>query len=309
MIKCNALTRRYDDITAISDLTLTIEDQEVFGLLGPNGAGKTTTMRMLACLIAPTSGNATIGGYSILDLQGQQEIRRIAGLLPEAPGLYDTLSAHANLDFYGKLYGMPQALRERSIREVLEKFDLWDRRDDAVGTFSKGMRQKVAIARAILHDPTYLFLDEPTAGLDPKASKTVRDYIVSLREEGKTIVINTHNLGEAERICDRVALISGRMIQVGPPGNLARGLFARTLTVTLAEEDPSLAGGLESLPYVASIETNGTRLRLTVNDPEQNNPSLVKWLVGKGARVQFIEEEEYSLEDVYLALMEEGGRR
>ncbi|RZN49286.1 ABC transporter ATP-binding protein [archaeon] len=309
MIKCNALTRRYDDITAISDLNLTIEDREVFGLLGPNGAGKTTTMRMLACLIAPTSGDATIGGHSILDLRGQQEIRRITGLLPEAPGLYDTLSAHANLDFYGKLYGMPQALRERSIKEVLEKFDLWDRRDDAVGTFSKGMRQKVAIARAILHDPTYLFLDEPTAGLDPKASKTVRDYIVSLREEGKTIVINTHNLAEAERICDRVALINGRTIQVGPPGNLARGLFARTLTVTLAEEDPSLAEGLESFPYIASIETSGTRLRLTVKDPEQNNPSLVKWLVEKGARVQFVEEEEYSLEDVYLRLMEEGGRR
>ncbi|HHN81854.1 MAG TPA: ABC transporter ATP-binding protein [Methanomicrobia archaeon] len=309
MIICNALTRRYDDITAISDLTLTIEDQEVFGLLGPNGAGKTTTMRMLACLISPTAGDATIGGHSILDRQGQQEIRRITGLLPEAPGLYDTLSAHANLDFYGKLYGMPSSLRERSIKEVLEKFDLWDRRDDAVGTFSKGMRQKVAIARAILHDPTYLFLDEPTAGLDPKASKTVRDYIVSLREEGKTIVINTHNLGEAERICDRVALINGRMIQVGPPENLAKGLFARTLTVTLTEEDPSLAERLGTLPFVASVEASGARLKLAVTDPERTNPQLVRWLVEQGAQVQFIEEEEYSLEDVYLALIEESGRR
>jgi len=307
MITCESLTKKFGSITAIQDFTLEIPDGCIFGLLGPNGAGKTTTMRMLSCLIQPTSGTAHIDSYDIRDKKDVQKIRRIIGLLPEVPGLYETLGAYQNLDFYGQFYGIPKQKREESIRTTLTDLGLWDRRNEPVGGFSKGMKQKVAISRALTHDPKYIFLDEPTAGLDPAASKIVREYILELKKQGNTILINTHNLAEAERICDTVAVVKNKIVKVGNPKKLAQGLFARTIRITIQKIPQSLLTEISSLKYVSKAQVNGNQLILNVSDPEQENPQVISWLIQHGLQVQFVSEEEYSLEDVYLKLIGEAG--
>ena len=186
-------------------MDLEVRRGEVLGLLGPNGAGKTTTVRLLAALIEPTEGTASVDG---LDVRRQpDEVRARVGILTETPGLYEKLSATANLDFFGRLYGLDAATRAERIERYLRLFSLWDRRDDAAGTFSKGMKQKLAIARALLHEPAVVFLDEPTAALDPEAAHIVREAIEAIRRSGRTIVLATHNLYEADRLCDRVAFV------------------------------------------------------------------------------------------------------
>ena len=307
MINCESLTKKFGSITAIQDFTLEVPDGCIFGLLGPNGAGKTTTMRMLSCLIQPTSGTAHIDSYDIHDKNDVQKIRRIIGLLPEVPGLYETLGAYQNLDFYGQFYGIPKQKRVESIRATLTDLGLWNRRNEPVGGFSKGMKQKVAIARALTHDPKYIFLDEPTAGLDPAASKIVREYILELKKQGNTILINTHNLSEAERICDTVAVVKNKIVKVGNPKKLAQGLFARTIRITLQKIPASLLTDISALKYVSKAQVNGNQLILNVSDPEQENPRVISWLIQHGLQVQFVSEEEYSLEDVYLKLIGEAG--
>ena len=307
MITCESLTKKFGSITAIQEFTLEIPDGCIFGLLGPNGAGKTTTMRMLSCLIQPTSGTAHIDSYDIRDKMDVQNIRRIIGLLPEVPGLYETLGAYQNLDFYGQFYGIPKQKREESIQTTLTELGLWDRRNEPVGGFSKGMKQKVAIARALTHDPKYIFLDEPTAGLDPAASKIVREYILELKKQGNTILINTHNLAEAERICDTVAMVKNKIVRVGNPKKLAQGLFARIIRITLQKIPASLLTEISALKYISKAQVNGNQLILNVSDPEQENPQVISWLIQHGLQVQFVSEEEYSLEDAYLKLIGEAG--
>lgn len=308
MIACEGLTKRFGAVIAIQDLSLTIPDGCIFGLLGPNGAGKTTTMRMLACLIAPSSGTAFIDSYDVCKKEDAQQIRGMIGLLPEVPGLYETLGAYKNLDYYGQFYGMSKSTREAAIQQTLTNLGLWDRRNEAVGGFSKGMKQKIAIARALLHEPKYIFLDEPTASLDPAASKMVREYILELKSQGNTILINTHNLSEAERICDTVALVKNMVVKVGNPKELARGLFARTITITLQKIPASLKKEISSLGVVSDAEVQGNQLTVHVKNPEQDNPAVIAWLMNKGLAVQFVSEEEHSLEDVYLKLIEEAGQ-
>ena len=195
MIDLQNLTRKFGNLTAVDNVTLHVEEGEVFGFLGPNGAGKTTTVRMLCCLIGKTSGEARIGNYNIDTEENCLKIRQMVGFLPENVGLYDSLSAYQNLDFYGQLYEVPENKRRENIERLLTLLGIWERREDAVGTFSKGTKQKIAIARSLIHDPQVLFLDEPTANLDPEASKTVRDFILELKKEKRTIFLNTHNLG------------------------------------------------------------------------------------------------------------------
>ncbi|KYK23556.1 multidrug ABC transporter ATP-binding protein [Thermoplasmatales archaeon SM1-50] len=308
MITCEGLTKTFGSITAIQDFTLEIPDGCIFGLLGPNGSGKTTTMRMLSCLIQPTSGKALIDSYDIHDKTDAQKIRGMIGLLPEVPGLYETLGAYKNLDFYGQFYGVPKQKRDESIKRTLTNLGLWDRRNEPVGGFSKGMKQKIAIARALTHDPKYIFLDEPTASLDPAAAKLVREYILELKKRGNTILINTHNLSEAERICDTVALLKNKIVKVGHPKELARGLFARTISITLQKIPSSLLPEISSLRYISEAQVNGNQLILRIRNPEENNPQVITWLIQKGLQVQFVSEEEYSLEDVYLKLIEEEGQ-
>jgi ABC-2 type transport system ATP-binding protein len=308
MIICEKLTKTFESVTAIQDFSITIPDGCIFGLLGPNGAGKTTTMRMLSCLIRPTSGKAHIDSYEIGKKADAQKIRGMIGLLPEVPGLYETLGAYKNLDYYGQLYGVSKKQREESIRTTLTALDLWDRRNEPVGGFSKGMKQKIAIARALIHDPKYIFLDEPTASLDPMAAKIVREYIIELKKKGNTILINTHNLSEAERICDTVALVKNRTVKGGNPKELAKGLFTRTISITMQKIPSTLLKDIESLGFVSQGQVRGNQLILNVRNPEEDNPQVLSWLLKQGLQVQFITEEEHSLEEVYLKLIEEAAR-
>lgn len=305
MIICEDLSKHFGNIKAIEEFTIKIPDGQIFGLLGPNGSGKTTTMRMLSCLINATSGKAFIDEYEIGRKNDNQKIRSMIGLLPEVPGLYETLGAYKNLDYYAQFYNVPKNKREKNIRNMLTNLDLWERRNDPVGGFSKGMKQKIAIARAMVHEPKYMFLDEPTAGLDPEAAKTIRDYILDLKSKGRTFLINTHNLAEAERVCDTVAVVKNKLIKVGNPKELARGLFTRTVCVTLDHIPSSLVKNISTLDVVSQVRADGNKLFLNVNDPETDNPKIISWLIKKELNVQFLSEEEYSLEDVYLKLIGE----
>jgi ABC-2 type transport system ATP-binding protein len=308
MIICEGLTKRFGSITAIQDFSIEIPDGRIFGLLGPNGAGKTTTMRMFSCLIRPTSGKAHIDSFEIGIKEDARKIRRIIGLLPEVPGLYETLGAYKNLDYYAQFYNISKEQREKSIKTTLTNLDLWDRRNEPVGGFSKGMKQKIAIARALIHNPKYIFLDEPTASLDPAAAKMVREYILELKSQGDTILINTHNLSEAERICDTVALVKNKTVKIGNPKTLARGLFSRTINITMQKIPPTLQKDILSLDFISQVQVNGNQLILNVRNPEEDNPRVVSWLLQQGLQVQFVTEEEHSLEDVYLKLIEDGGQ-
>ena len=208
MIETENLTKRFGALTAVDSLSFRVGEGEVFGFLGPNGAGKTTTVRMLCCLIAKTSGEARIGGYDVGNDGDSLKVRKMIGLVPDNVGLYEALSAYKNLDIYGRLYGSPEAQWKENIQRFLTMLGLWEKRDVAAGTFSKGMKQKLAIARALVHDPQVLFMDEPTANLDPESAKTVRDFVLELKKEKRTIFLNTHNLDEAQRVCDRIAILN-----------------------------------------------------------------------------------------------------
>jgi len=229
VIEIQHLSRKFGDFTAVDGLTLTIAEGEVFGLLGPNGAGKTTTIRMLAGLIGKTSGDAWVAGCRVGDPAAARKLRGLVGLMPEEAGLYQDLSAARTLDFYGKLYQVPSGMRALRIERLLTMLDLWDRRNDRVRTFSKGMKQRLTIARAQINDPPVLFLDEPTANLDPAGAKTVRDFLLRLKQEKRTILLNTHQLSEAERVCDRVGIMQTKLIAVGTPDGL-RGAASRHAT-------------------------------------------------------------------------------
>jgi ABC-2 type transport system ATP-binding protein len=302
MIDVENLTKTFGNFTAVDNVSLHVDEGEVFGFLGPNGAGKTTTVRMLACLISKTSGRATIGGYEIGNKSDQSKIRGLIGLLPENVGLYEELSAYDNLDFYGRYYKLSVQKRREQIEYFLKMLGLWDKRDVAAGTFSKGMKQKLAIARALIHDPKVLFLDEPTANLDPEASKTVRDFILELKKEKRTIFLNTHLLDEAERICDEVAILKTKLVATGSPANLRHSLANRKVRVQLDLVDDAVVGAVKTLGYQIA-EKDSDSLVVVVNNPEKENPDLLKQIQTAGGRIQFVTEVGSSLEDVYLKLV------
>jgi ABC-2 type transport system ATP-binding protein len=303
MIETRNLTRHFGDTVAIDDLDLTIHEGEVFGLLGPNGAGKTTTVRILAALIAPTSGAARVAGFDIG--HDDMEVRRRVGILTESPGLYDKLSAVQNLSFFADLYEVPAERQPAQVERYLRLLGLWERRHEPVAGFSKGMRQKLAIARALLHEPPVLFLDEPTAGLDPQAARTVRDFIEELREAGRTTLLTTHNLDEAERLCDRIGVLKTHLVAVDTPDNLRRRLFGRQTIVQLQHLEPKFTDVVRRLPFVRQVLAQDNRLTIDLSDPDVSNPRLVRELVRAGAGVQYVIEREHSLEDVYLSLVHE----
>ncbi len=305
MIETQNLTRKFGNLTAVDNLTLHVDDGEVFGFLGPNGAGKTTTVRMLCCLIGKTSGEARIGDYTVAKEEDCLKIRKMVGFLPENVGLYDSLSAYRNLDFYGQLYEVPEQKRKENIENLLKLLGIWDRREDAAGTFSKGMKQKLAIARSLIHDPQLLFLDEPTANLDPEASKTVRDFVLELKKEKRTIFINTHNLDEAERLCDRIAILKTKLIAVDSPKNLERSLYNRKTIVHLESVSESVITTVQKLNAVKNLRTIDNKLILDIDDPEKDNPDVVKAIVEAGGKIQYVTELHSTLEDVYLKLIRE----
>jgi ABC-2 type transport system ATP-binding protein len=302
MIDTANLTKKFGDLTAVDNLTLHVDEGEVFGFLGPNGAGKTTTVRMLCCLISKTSGTAKIGNYDVGNSADQQKIRRMIGLLTENVGLYEELSAYDNLDFYGRFYRLDVQKRKEQIQYLLKMLGLWERRNEAAGTFSKGMKQKLAIARALIHDPQVLFLDEPTASLDPEASKIVRDFILELKKEKRTIFLNTHLLDEAEKICDRVAILNTRLIAIGTPQELRRQLSGRKIKVQLQRVDNVIVEAVKKIGFQVS-EITDKSLVIDVSDPEKENPAILKAIEVAGGPVQFVTEIGSSLEDVYLKLV------
>lgn len=303
MIRTEHLTRCFNGRPAVEGLDLDVRRGEVFGFLGPNGAGKTTTVRMLACLIAPTNGKAWVNGHQIG--VESEAVREDIGILTESPGLYDRMSAVRNLDIFARLYGMAAEQRKAQIERYLRLLELWDRRDDPVGTFSKGMRQKLALARALLHEPPVLFLDEPTSALDPEAAKMVRDFVAELKQQGRTIFLCTHNLDEAERLCDRIAVLRTRLIAVDSPENLRRRLFGRRTMVRSQNLSPEIVAVVRALPFVHGVQRQGDRLLVDLSNPEEQNPVLVRTMVEKGAEIQLVGEERHSLEEVYLSLIEE----
>ena len=298
-IELQKLTKVFKNVLAVDGLSLAVKNGEIFGMLGPNGAGKTTTIRMLSSLISPTSGTAWVLGYEIgVD---DNQIRRNVGILTEAPGLYDQLSAERNLGFYGEMYEVEDIPAQ--VERYLRMLGLWERRHESVATFSKGMRQKLAIARALLHEPKVLFLDEPTSGLDPEAARLVRQFIAGLREEGRTIVMCTHNLDEADRLCDRIAVFKSRLLALDTPKSLRQQLFGRAVVFHLRSTAPEYLAAVEGFDFVQSIEEVENKIIVKLGDPETNNPRLVQALVQAGAEIQFVGELRRRLEDVYLQLV------
>lgn len=302
MIELKNLTKKFGDLTAVDKLSLNIKAGEVFGILGPNGAGKTTTIRMLSSLIGPTSGTATVAGLEIG--KDDQEIRRKIGILTESPGLYDRLSAERNLLFFARLHEIENP--EAKVEQYLRLLELWERRKDLVGGFSKGMKQKMAIARALLHEPKVLFLDEPTSGLDPEMSKLVREFISELRQDGRAIVICTHNLDEADRLCDRVAVFKTRLIAVDTPANMRNQIHGRRVVFHLQKSEEKFAAVLAQKSFVNEAQVIDNKVLVTLDDPESHNPEMVRELVNAGAQIQFVGEIRQSLEEAYLSLIQNG---
>jgi ABC-2 type transport system ATP-binding protein len=299
MILIENLTKKFGENLAVNGLSLEVKEGEVFGFLGPNGAGKTTTVRMLTSLIRPTSGKAVVNGYTV----GQQDtqIRRSVGLLTETPGLYDNLSAEYNLRIYANLYEVKDVAGQ--VEKYLRLLGLWERRFEPAATLSKGMKQKLAIARAMLHEPRILFLDEPTSALDPESARLVRDFITELRKEGRTIFLCTHNLDEADRACDRIGVFKTSMVVVDTPARLRLQLFGRKVVFHLRNVDETLVSKVRALPFVQEARPVDNRLVVTLDDPEKRNPEIVRALVEAGADVQFVGELRHSLEEVYLQLV------
>ncbi len=299
MIKTENLTRRFGSKVAVDGLTLEITRGEVFGFLGPNGAGKTTTVRMLAGLIGMSGGTAAVNGFDVH--RDPMQVRRTVGVLTETPGMYNRLSAAYNLNVYARLYEVPDPAAQ--VQKYLSMLGLWDRRKEPVSSFSKGMKQKLAIARALIHEPQTLFLDEPTAGLDPEAAHTVRECIKELRTEGRTIFLTTHNLDEAERLCDRIGVIRSRLIALDTPDGLRKKLFGRRVRVQIANLTEAHQGLVAALPHVQHVERDSGALLVALEDPDRDNPAMVSALAAAGAAIQYVQASDASLEDVYLQLV------
>ena len=302
-IEVSHLTKDFGGRTAVSDVSFSVDRGEVFGFLGPNGAGKTTTVRTLGTLIAPTSGSATVAGIPLAPENGV-EIRRRISIMPESPGLYLRLSVAENLQCFADLYEVPEPAER--IDRALHAVRLADRARDACGTLSKGLRQRVALARALLSDPEVLFLDEPTSGLDPLASRDVHELIAALSRSGVTIFLTTHRLEEAERLCDRVAILNTSLRTIGRPAELRDRLFAKTLTVRTHAPLPDPGRVFAGLPAVDSWHQDGPAAYvLAVSDPAAAAPAVTRALVAADADVLSISESRHSLEDVYLELIDQ----
>ncbi len=303
-IDARNLTRIFGDTTAVDNISFSVGEGEIFGLLGPNGAGKTTTIRMLCCLISPTSGSAIIEDYDTTDREGAMNIRRMIGLVPDNVGLYETLSVYDNLEFFGKMYELQDRQRRENIEKYLKLVDLWDKRDRAIGSFSKGMKQKVAIVRALIHDPKVLLMDEPTVNLDPEAAKGIRDLILRLRKDGRTVLINTHNLDEAQRICDRIGVLKTKLIAVDTPQNLERAISGTQTVVVLEEVNDDILSAIKAV-NLKDIKRDGNKLIIDVSDPEKETPVIINAIVSAGGKVISANRIGASLEEVYLKLVRE----
>jgi ABC-2 type transport system ATP-binding protein len=303
-IELEQLGKRFGEFTALSGVSFQVQEGEVFGLLGPNGAGKTTLTRILCGLLTPSEGRGQVLG---LDVAASGEaLRGAVGLLTEQPGLYDRLSGWENLLYFVGLYSVPRAEALIRIERYLRLFGIWDKRFDRAGTYSKGMRQKLAIARALLHAPKVIFLDEPTSGLDPQAARAVRDAVAELADEGRTIVLCSHNLDEVERLCANVAVLKREVLALAPVSELRRG--RAQVDVTFEAEAAPLVELAGRVLGVARATPTGKTLTVQL-DTEAAIPELISALVQAGARVCAVVPQVRALEDVYLELLGTPGEK
>ena len=303
MLTATHLSRRFGDRLALDDVSFTLEAGEIFALLGPNGAGKTTTLRILAGLIAPTSGSVQVDGEP-MGPQSAPRLRARIGFLTEAPGLWDRLTVRQNLLVYARLYGLSSP--ERAVDAALERFEIRDRGGDRAAQLSKGLKQRVALARSLLHDPRIAMLDEPTSGLDPRSARDVRELILGLREQGRTVLLCTHNLDEVERVADRVAVLSTRLVAIGTPASLRQRLFAPRLRIVLAQPAEAFTEALRQAG-LSDIRADGLVLSVGIANTPMRTPDVVRRLVEAGAGVESVTQEEPPLEDVYLKLLHPEG--
>ena len=301
-IETETLCRDFNTVRALVDVSLAVPTGSVFGFLGPNGAGKTTAIRVLLGLLEPTTGNARVLGF---DSRTQpDEIRQRCGALLEHHGLYERLSAADNLDYFGRIWNLPKQERQGRIRELLEKMGLWERRGEQVGKWSRGMKQKLAVARALLHRPALVFLDEPTSGLDPVAAAALRSDLARLAaSEGVTVFLTTHNLDEAERLCSLVGVIrQGRLLAVNTPEKL-RSQRAPHMDVFGSGFTPQVIAMLTARPEVSSAGLENNHLHIELSSATETAP-LVSLLVGAGAQVEEVRKGQASLEEAFLDLLE-----
>ncbi len=300
LLAARDLSKRFRDRVAVDGLNFTVEQGEIVGLLGPNGAGKTTTLRMLAGILAPTSGTAVVNGVD--PAREPERVHESIGFLTETPGFYERLSAERNLAYFAGFYAGVDA--KAAARRELARMDLADRAADKVGTFSKGMKQRLALARVLLHAPRILFLDEPTAGLDPEAARDLRELIVALRADGCTILLSTHNLAEAETLSDRIAVFRTRLVAIDTPRALHERQFERRLRIRLAEESEACRTAVRGEEFVRDARwLEGGTLSVLLADPDRDRPRLVTRIVEAGGQILEVREEERPLEEVYLSLV------
>jgi ABC-2 type transport system ATP-binding protein len=306
MISADWISRRFGERLAVDECRSLTQAGEVFGLLGPNGAGKTTTLRMLGGLILPTSGRVRIHGQAFTRATGGALRARI-GFLTETPGLWEHLSVEDNLRTYARLFSVTTPAV--AVAPVLRRLELWDRRADRVALLSKGMKQKLALARALVHDPQVILLDEPTANLDPQTARDVRELLGQLRSEDRAIVVSTHNLAEAERMSDRVGLVRGRLIAVGAPAALRRDVFGRRLRIRLLPSVRPLTDftAVAARAGAHDIRLDGQELSMVLEAPDTGTPAVGRSLVDAGAEVREVVYDEPALEDVYLKLLDKAG--
>ena len=304
MLTASHLSRRFGDRLALEDVSFTLEAGEVFALLGPNGAGKTTTLRILAGLIAPTSGSVTVDGEP-MGPQSAPRLRARIGFLTEAPVLWDRLTVRQNLLVYARLYGLTSPAA--AVDAALERFEIRDRGGDRAAQLSKGLKQRVALARSLLHDPKIAMLDEPTSGLDPESARDVRDLILGLRNQGRTVLLCTHNLDEVERVADRVAVLSRRLVAIGTPSSLRQRLYSPRVRIVLSQSAAPFAATLRQAG-ITDVTADAVTLSVSLTGATLTTPDLVRRLVEAGASIESVVTEEPPLEDVYLKLLHAEGR-
>ena len=299
-IEAKELTKYYGDFLAVDHISFSVDRGEIFGFLGPNGAGKSTTIRMLTGISLPSSGSAEIMGYDIV--KQSVAAQTLMGIVPDISNIYTELTAWQNLDFTGKLYGIPKEKRDKKNRELLERFELYDRKDEKVEGYSRGMRRKVCIAMALVNDSKILYLDEPTSGLDVKSVRGIRDLIRSLNEEGLTVFLTTHNLKEANQMCDRIAVINrGKIAAIDTPERL-KGAMQRSQSIEISFENHSDTPTLEELPGVIDTEKRGDKLRLVTSNPKETLRGLCKLIEENSLDILSLNTRGASLEDVFLDL-------